>query len=161
MEKCSMRVQSGYNAPAFDRAYRVRVIRYFKKMVREVPFNTIVVTGVSGLLMGPILAHTTRKSLLVVRRDGESTHSPERLEGTIGGRYLFVDDFICKGDTATRVHNEIPGAIWAGAFLWRHIIDSYLWEDVAKVKWLKGLPVWACGDGTYFGISGPFEELKV
>ena len=72
-------------------------------------FDTIVVTGVSGLLIGSILAHILDKHLVVVRKDEDvSTHSqPGMVEGILGGRWLFVDDFVSSGETLLRVKRKV------------------------------------------------------
>ncbi len=70
-------------------------------------FDTIVVTGVSGLIIGPVLAHLTGKKLLVVRKPNESTHSYNYIEGEMGHQWIFVDDFISSGGTLDRVVERV------------------------------------------------------
>jgi adenine/guanine phosphoribosyltransferase-like PRPP-binding protein len=68
-------------------------------------FDSIVVSGVSGLTMGAILAHELGKNLVIVRKDGEKSHSSYAVEGDPGYHYLIVDDLICSGETLLRVLN--------------------------------------------------------
>lgn len=75
-------------------------------------FDAVVVTGVSGLLAGPLVAHATGKPLIVVRKPEDvSGHSRKRLEGFVPAKgewkWLFVDDFIATGETLSRVASTI------------------------------------------------------
>lgn len=76
----------------------------------DVEFDTIVCTGLSGVLIAPILWRALDvPCLAVVRKPGESTHSDNIIEGEIGYRWLFVDDFKCTGATFQRVRNAVAG----------------------------------------------------
>ena len=65
-------------------------------------FESIAVTGVSGLVVGSPVALLMGKALIVVRKEDDiSTHSGNRVENIreIGTHYLFLDDFIASGTT--------------------------------------------------------------
>jgi adenine/guanine phosphoribosyltransferase-like PRPP-binding protein len=70
----------------------------------EVRFDCIIVTGVSGLVVGAPLALRLRLPLLVLRKQNEASHG---YDGELLGsrildatsRVLFVDDFISEGET--------------------------------------------------------------
>lgn len=82
------------------------------KAARRRDFDTIVGTGLSGSLVVPALARKLGKHWAVVRKPGVSSHSGERVcEGTLGERWLFVDDFVSSGATLERVKAAIRN--WA------------------------------------------------
>lgn len=70
-------------------------------------FDSIVVTGVSGLTIGAIIAHHFHKDLVVVRKDGEQAHSNYAVEGWVGSRYIILDDLIATGATVRRIMQTI------------------------------------------------------
>ena len=73
-------------------------------------FDSIVVTGVSGIVVGAPVSVLMGKALVVVRKpDDMSTHSFFSVENIlqIGNRYLFLDDFILTGSTEKRVESII------------------------------------------------------
>lgn len=76
-----------------------------------VTFDTLVCTGLSGLLIVPPLARELTVALgkkinfLVVRKSIETHGNP--VEGVLGKEWLFVDDFICYGNTARRVYKAV------------------------------------------------------
>ena len=68
----------------------------------DVPrFDGFVVRGASGLLVGPILAVRLGKALAVVRKE-RNPHDAGNIRlvlGSIGRTWVFLDDFICGGNT--------------------------------------------------------------
>lgn len=103
-------------------------------------FDSIVVTGVSGLVVGPAAALRLKKPLVVVRKpDDSSTHSARKVEGhmRLGKRALFVDDFVSSGETQRRVEDVIErhgarvvGVVAYGAYDGR----TNDWRN-AKLEW--------------------------
>lgn len=71
-------------------------------------FDTIVVTGLSGTLIGLPVAIALDVNLAVARQI-PGDHSSRMVEGRIGERWVFLDDLICSGDTLTRVATQIAG----------------------------------------------------
>lgn len=71
--------------------------------LKDVDFDTIVCTGLSGTLFGLTLAHRMNKMLLIVRKRGAHTHSAYPVEGQLGQRWLFVDDLVDSGVTRLTV----------------------------------------------------------
>jgi len=78
-------------------------------------FDSIVVTGVSGVI-GAMVAQALGKKLLVVRKPGVPTRSrfcagsPREsfpLVGEIGGRFIIVDDEIYSGNTVKTIISTI------------------------------------------------------
>lgn len=73
----------------------------------KVDFDTIAVSGVSGLLLGPILAYKLGKNLAVVRKTDDSTHSYCTIEGQWGSKYVIIDDFIASGATVRYIRDKL------------------------------------------------------
>lgn len=65
-------------------------------------FDTIVGTGLSGTLVVPYLGRAFGLHWAIVRKS-DGSHSSNMIEGEIGQSWLFVDDFICSGNTLIRV----------------------------------------------------------
>ncbi len=100
-------------------------------------FDSIAVTGISGMLIGPMLAMTLGKGLIIVRKGEESCHSYSMVEGnpklvTKGPqRYIIVDDCYETWSSVGRMVREIHktnGCIYAhrfcvGAFFYNKLGD--------------------------------------
>lgn len=89
---------------------------------QSISFDTIAVSGVSGVGMGMLLAHHYRVSLIVVRK-GEQRVSPFEVEypDPPPQRVLVVDDLSCSGRTVERILagvREIPTAWVVGILLY-------------------------------------------
>lgn len=72
-----------------------------------VGFDTLVGTGLSGTIVVPMLARHLGKHFLIIRKDNDGSHSDLPAEGTLGKRWVFVDDFIETGMTLGRVWNKV------------------------------------------------------
>jgi adenine/guanine phosphoribosyltransferase-like PRPP-binding protein len=85
-------------------------------------FDTIVATGTSGMMIAPIIAVRMGKNLVAVRKPDEQSHSYDRLQGTFGKRWIFLDDFVASGSTLRRViravNDEGPPAKFVGVYLY-------------------------------------------
>lgn len=69
----------------------------------ENDFSVIVVTGLSGALVGPTVALEMGKFLVAVRKD-ESKHSDYQVEGLRGSyNYVILDDLMSTGKTVRRL----------------------------------------------------------
>lgn len=80
-----------------------------RKHLKGIEFDTIVCTGLSGLLVAPALWRELGvPHLAVVRKpEDQDNHSGKRVEGRIGARWLFVDDLVCSGSTRVRVRQAV------------------------------------------------------
>lgn len=91
-----------------------RVVRRLLPFVRKVAPDSLVVTGVSGLLVGPAIV-TARRSkrslnLVIVRKSWDGSHSRYKEEYVRPlGRWLFVDDLIESGATVRLVDQRLAG----------------------------------------------------
>lgn len=72
-----------------------------------VNFDTIVVRGNSGTTIGSIVAHHLGCHLYVVRKHREDTHAEQDFAGSMGCRYVILDDFISSGRTITAIRENV------------------------------------------------------
>lgn len=67
-------------------------------------YDTLVGTGMSGVIAVARLAPSLRKNALYVRKpDDKSTHSSSMVEGHFGESFIIVDDIICTGNTVCNI----------------------------------------------------------
>jgi len=93
------------------------VIESAKADLADVDFDTIVGTGFSGGVVIPTLALALGKRFVLIRKEGDdSHHGPGRLIGSLGERWVFVDDFVSTGSTRARVIEKVE----CGAMLEDH-----------------------------------------
>lgn len=108
-----------------------KVVKLAAAKLKKVDFDTIVGTGLSGALIVPMLARKLKKHFAVVRKP-DNSHSGYPLEGTLGSKWLFVDDLISSGATYRRVRSVITKVAadyrlqteFVGAFCYYNIIES-------------------------------------
>lgn len=102
-------LSSSYMDGAFkDPEYQIARAR---EKLCGVDFDTIVGTGLSGALVVPLLGRGLGVHWAVVRKPGDNSHSSVDIEGKIGHRWLFVDDFVDSGATRDRVRRTILDAV--------------------------------------------------
>lgn len=97
-----------YLAPGFQRDTTSLVSRA-GEVLKDVHFDTIVCTGLSGMLVAPILwrALDVPHFAVVRKEEDQSNHSSRAVEGTIGSLWLFVDDLVYSGRTEKRVREVV------------------------------------------------------
>jgi hypothetical protein len=82
-----------------------------KEMNDTIGFDTIVVRGMSGALMGGAVRAITGYPLTILRKRAERSHSWMDAEGTIElfkiNKYIFLDDLVDSGKTLKIVHKEM------------------------------------------------------
>lgn len=111
--------------------YYLRNTLYNPKLVAEefgkqvkVPFDVLVGTGVSGITGLMTLRALLGVNIAIVRKEGENSHSPYRVERTdscenaVGRKWIFVDDLIDSGRTFNRVASLFGKDHCMGAFLY-------------------------------------------
>ncbi len=88
----------------FDQAFEdpSDLIDMARKTLKDVEYDTMVGTGLSGSLVIPVLAHALDKNFAIVRKE-RSLHDTSEVVGRIGHRWIFVDDFIATGATREKV----------------------------------------------------------
>lgn len=77
------------------------------EILSAIDFDTIVCTGVSGVVIAPILAYKLHKNLFIIRKGENTNASDNSSAGVLGESWLFVDELIDSGKTYNRVRNEI------------------------------------------------------
>lgn len=94
----------------------------------QIDYDTMVGIGLSGALVVPVLAKALHKDWAIIRKPGESKHTAQPWEGTIGERWLFVDDFIATGATLRQVKVTIDTQFGARPDYRTALVGAYLYE---------------------------------
>lgn len=114
-------ITGGYMQNAFKTMEQLR--REAEPVLSGEKFDTMVGTGLSGALVVPRLAEAFGVHWLIVRKPGDGSHSNHQAEGTLGRRWIFVDDFVSTGNTWKRVMASMagidPSAAYAGTYSYR------------------------------------------
>lgn len=97
------------------------LVETMRHALRGVEYDTIVGTGLSGTIFTARVAPGLHKKFAIVRKeDDRSTHSCRRVEGQIGNRYVFADDFVSGGTTMRQVltvmREKHPQAQFVGVY---------------------------------------------
>lgn len=102
------------------------VVDHCIKLLKPVEdeFDGLVATGLSGGTLIATVATLMGKKWAVVRKSDAVSHSSNRFEGTIGDRWVFIDDFISSGASLIR-------CIQAINYKYRQLHD---WEDYRGPK---------------------------
>ncbi|MCE5309652.1 MAG: phosphoribosyltransferase domain-containing protein [Acidobacteriales bacterium] len=113
-----------YLETLFDKEQFCAAIRNAMDDLTGVAFDAIAVTGNSGAIFGGALAVAMNKSLFLVRKPNDDTHSGYRIEGPDEAQsYVFVDDCVDTGITLRRVHEamskEFPNVKYLGCYTYR------------------------------------------
>lgn len=141
LKEGSLQVRS-YLSQAFDdhekAAFDMR--RACKGDLRN--FDTMVGTGLSGSLFIPPLAQILEKKYAIVRKSTENSHSGLPIEGDLGRKWIFVDDFTSSGATRSRVMAAIKRVCadtgwlseYVGEYLYTYSIERR-WRPVSRTGW--------------------------
>ena len=132
------RFMTGYMDRALDDL--AGIVEGARKDLADVEFDTLVGTGFSGAAVVPALALALGKNFVLIRKESDdSHHGGGRLIGSLGDRWIFVDDFISSGATRDRVIQKIAAAVVLHDHPTTYVGDDlYLWEgaDVDEVpRW--------------------------
>lgn len=114
------------------------LVETMRNRLQGVKYDTIVGTGLSGTIFTARVAPGLRKKFAIVRKkDDHSTHSDIRIEGQVGSRWVFADDFVQGGGTFKRVLKMMkqhhPDAEFAGIYQYER--EDFLTPDEASVRW--------------------------
>ncbi len=103
------------------------------RLMERVPvhFDTLVGTGLSGTLIVPAVARMLGKHWLIVRKPGDGSHSNHIVEGTIGQRWLFVDDLIASGNTVKRVLGDLT-RVERASMLSTQFVGAFLYGGISQ-----------------------------
>lgn len=96
-------------------------------------FDTIVVRGMSGVLVGAPVALRLKVPLVVVRKSNEKAHDSNGLINSInfGDRWLFLDDFIDKGNTLKATKAAVTRNLMFNKK--RHYVGAFLYGDMHRM----------------------------
>lgn len=100
-------LRSFYMKDAWD---PTKLARYARTQLADVDYDTLVGTGLSGAIVVPELARRLKKHALIVRKPDDGSHSSSPVEGVLGERWVFVDDFVASGATRQRVTDAVDEA---------------------------------------------------
>lgn len=85
-----------------------------------VSFDTLIGTGLSGTIVVPTLARMLAVPAWAIVRKEYTPHSSAEIEGSVGWRWLFVDDFVSTGATKARVkacvERVVPKSTYVGTY---------------------------------------------
>lgn len=89
------------------------------EVLKHYEFDAIAFRGMSGALIGPSIAMRLNKSMILIRKDNDNSHSNMSAEGDPTARtYIIVDDFQSSGSTAKEVFKGVrafaPNAVFLG-----------------------------------------------
>lgn len=125
------------------------VVRTLKKIQAKTPFDSIVVTGTSGVSLGYAAAAELGCYVTNIRKADRSHGSSCKIEGLTNPRtYVFLDDFLCGGATYRRVCRIIKDVngkkiLPIAIVLWKHVGCVNLDEDIpVYLRWPKTGPGW-------------------
>jgi hypoxanthine phosphoribosyltransferase len=79
--------------------------------IADVEYDTLVGIGISGALVVPTLGHLLGKNFALIRKPGVHSHDTYEFVGSIGEKWLFIDDTIDSGNTLKTVQKQIDKAI--------------------------------------------------
>lgn len=99
-------------------------------------FDSLVVTGISGLVIGSILSYKINKNLCVVRKS-RKTHSLLKVESgkdTIDS-YLIIDDIMDSGKTVRSIIKELRKAERISGL--KRCIGGIFYDQEIKLKALE------------------------
>ena len=89
------------------------IIKKYRESKALPKYSHIAVRGVSGCVIGGLVAARQRKSLIVSRKEGVKSHASFSAEGVPDKEafnYIIVDDFVCSGDTLRAIIKQISEA---------------------------------------------------
>ncbi len=73
--------------------------------------NAIAVRGISGIVMGSIVAHVLNLKLIVVRKENEDSHASYQVEGLSSDlKYVIIDDLVSSGRTVKTIMQDIKNS---------------------------------------------------
>lgn len=125
---------------------------------RNADFDSIVVTGNSGVIVGGIVALEYGKNLIIIRKPKESNHG-SRIECPMntGNPFIIIDDFIDSGATMDRIFDQLQylGGEWKdgqltkrkckGIFLYNQNPDSEFINSFISGHYDLRDKIFACG----------------
>lgn len=103
---------------------RNKIVMECVQRLRSVHHKSIVVCGVSGLLVGPQVCEILNKNLVIVRKKDEkrNSYSDFDVEGCNPMEFVILDDLSCSGSTIKHIlrtlHKEYYRVDCVGAYFY-------------------------------------------
>ena len=126
----------------FDKALcetNANLIGEMRMMLHGTKYDTIVGTGLSGTIFAARVAPGLSKKFAIVRKPHHGSHSGIKVEGQVGKRWVFVDDFVSSGATLKRtlemMQSKHPDAVFVGVYQYEYS----RWEDKTEAALNYGL----------------------
>jgi adenine/guanine phosphoribosyltransferase-like PRPP-binding protein len=116
-----------YFAKAFEAPART-LVEEMREVMDGLEFDTIIGTGLSGTVFAAKVADGIGVNFAILRKEGVRSHSSNDIEGTIGTRWVFGDDFVATGSTCARVveymRENHPECEFVGAYSYGEYLTS-------------------------------------
>lgn len=80
------------------------------KVLKSLPdeYDTLVFSGISGAIIGPVVAMKVKKETILVRKEKDVRRSPYDVAGYKHCKnYIIIDDFIDYGNTVRRIQKQM------------------------------------------------------
>jgi hypothetical protein len=138
----------------FDEAHNSvdGLIAEAREILADVDYDTMVGRGLSGAVIVPILARELGKRWMIVRKPKDGSHSFRNVEGTLGHRWLFVDDFIAGGGTRRATMEGIAEAAVGNNWTTEYVGDyQYAYRQFEPARRYDG--------GLYSGSGDKWDEI--
>jgi hypothetical protein len=163
MSETTTRISGAHLYKVFQAGNLGKIVNYTIEALQphKDNFDTIAVRGVSGILVGSAVAIALNKHLIVVRKEGDDSHSGVTCEGHLTARrYVIVDDFVSSGKTVNTITTEIaqwqnlhrntlneiyPNAICYGGAMYFQYTDA----ETSRERWFRN----AVGDSNAICVS--------
>lgn len=119
-----MSVTTSYLWRIFDKSELESIIKDAKKRLNNIEFDAFAFCGMSGALIGPILAREMNKQFILIRKEKDNCHSKLAYEGCSDAkRVMIVDDLIETGTTLIRIVEIVENHIGA------EVVGCYLYSN--------------------------------
>ena len=83
------------------------VVNFTVKSLANIDFDVLVFRGFSGAIVGAPVALRLKKDWALVRKPQDASHTTNRIEGNVWGRYIVIDDFIDTGATLRTIQDAV------------------------------------------------------
>jgi adenine/guanine phosphoribosyltransferase-like PRPP-binding protein len=141
------RIRTGYLHDVLDPSRLPDVIKHTSKLARKLRPDTVLVRGMSGILVGLPVALELGIHFGFARRDEELSHGLPGIEGPFDlGRFIIIDDFVQSGMTLTRLlkavddHDYESRGMLCGVIFYNQLADH--WPSMpGRIADIVGQPV--------------------
>jgi hypoxanthine phosphoribosyltransferase len=134
----------------------------------DIEFDSMVGIGMSGMLVLPLLARHFDVPFLALRKPGESSHMRYAIaHGTIGKKWILIDDFVETGATVALARSLVTKATegrfvttYQGTYCYGKLFNVSNGEFYLPNGKPKSVVRCEIGDEVYYVPSGEFDHLK-